>query len=60
MTHVELVEELLAYAAMKAAIAELIGRNGNAPRYMYEQAAEHVQNAQTIAAQLDMLMRPPK
>lgn len=57
MTHKDLVEELLSYASMKAAIAELVAKHGNAPRYMHEQAAEHVQNAQAIAGQLDVLMR---
>lgn len=53
MNHKDLVEQLMAYADCKAQIAESAARNQSAPKYLYEQAQEHIERAMEIADFLD-------
>lgn len=55
MTFQELTEHLLLHAHTKMEIAELVGRHGNAPKYLYEQCQEHAERAVIAAKQLDLL-----
>jgi hypothetical protein len=54
----QLMEEMLLYTQCKVEIAALAGRHGNAPKYLHEQAGEHLANVRAIAAQLDLLLFP--
>jgi len=49
----DMVEEMMGYANTKADIAHLKAANQAAPKYLYEQATDHMNRATEIAVELD-------